>query len=337
MSRTYIAITGKPKVETATTPVVNTPAKPVAVKPLRVAEPVDEIPFIEVGGPRQKPVAALVKPAPVVAKPVAVPQPATPTPNIVRAHFSQPQIVPMQRATAPQHIQQPPALQVMKVAFQAMPELRMFGHGGSRMADELISFHQPQHPVSQQYRQLQQAMAQQLPKQDRAVLVLTAVGAGHELKTTALNIAVSRALDQRGRVLLIDGDPTSTSLAVSLGCADQPGLSELLHQQVPIGLGIQATELANLHVMPWGQATQPLTEAAWARLPMIMTRLMQRFEWVLINTPRHRAELSRWLSFTDGVYLVVRQEEWDSPHVDDAHDAIRQQGGHLRGCLMTAA
>lgn len=35
--------------------------------------------------------------------------------------------------------------------------------------------------------------------------------------------------------------------------------------------------------------------------------------------------------------MVVRQDEWDSPHVDQAHDAIRNSGGKLRGCLMTAA
>ena len=38
---------------------------------------------------------------------------------------------------------------------------------------------------------------------------------------------------------------------------------------------------------------------------------------------------------SDGVYLVLRPDEWDSPHADLAHDGITRAGGKLRGCVTT--
>ena len=64
---------------------------------------------------------------------------------------------------------------------------------------------------------------------------------------------------------------------------------------------------------------------------------MQRFEWIIVDAPHQIEGLKRWVGLTDGIYMVVRQDEWDSPQVDQANEAIRSIGGKIRGCLMTAA
>lgn len=311
MSRTFQAISNRGRTETHGPKPVTTDEPLIAPRILQTVEettadtlPADEVPFIEVGGPRPKKVEAV--------KPVAL----------------KPAMVKVVDPTAP------PSLPIMQIAFQPMPELKAFA--GSRMAADLVTFHQPAHPVSGQYRQLHQAMAAQLPKADRAVMVLANVADDAGASTAALNLAISRAIDHRGRVLLIDAKPGTPTIASRVGCVDQPGLSELLTQLAPLGIALQPTELHNLTVLAWGQAGRDLDEQAWSRLPVVMTRLMQRFEWILVDAPRGD-DLKRWVAMTDGVYLVVRKEEWDSPNVDSAHEAIRAMGGQLRGCLMTAA
>ena len=48
-----------------------------------------------------------------------------------------------------------------------------------------------------------------------------------------------------------------------------------------------------------------------------------------------RFPLTDWARASDGVYLVLRPDEWDSPHADMAHDGITRAGGKVRGCVTT--
>ena len=73
-----------------------------------------------------------------------------------------------------------------------------------------------------------------------------------------------------------------------------------------------------------------------ARLPGLLDRLRQRFTRVLIDAPAWgSAPLTGWVKAADASFLVVRERDWDAPHVDAAHDGLRRAGAKLRGCVTT--
>src|SRR5262245_10190887 len=85
-----------------------------------------------------------------------------------------------------------------EVSFQLLPENPSPTPPGS----ELIAYHRPDRPAARQYRMLADGIAAQYPVGRPPVLVLTAVAARSIGTSTVANLAVTRASDGFGRVLI---------------------------------------------------------------------------------------------------------------------------------------
>jgi len=234
-----------------------------------------------------------------------------------------PQLIPPRPAPIPS---------APEVVFQLLPEAVR----GPALppGPDLVAYHRPDHPAARQYRLLADGIAAQHPGGRPPVLLFTPVSARTAGTATVANLAVTRAADGYGRVLVIEAERGVGSAAERFGIPPVPGLRELLARTIPLGMALHRTGVEGVYLVPAGKTEVGTDEAV--RLPALLDQLRGRFEWILVDAPVWgSAPLTDWARASDGVYLVLRPDEWDSPHADMAHDGIARAGGRLRGCVTT--
>jgi Mrp family chromosome partitioning ATPase len=147
------------------------------------------------------------------------------------------------------------------------------------------------------------------------------------------NLAVTRASDGIGRVVVIEAERCEGSSAQRFGVPPVPGLRELLARMVPISMALHRTSVDGVYILPAGNVRIGADELT--RLPALVDHLRTRFDWVVVDAPNSGTQVvADWAKVSDGVYLVLKPDEWDSPTVDLAHEGIERTGGRLRGCVV---
>jgi Mrp family chromosome partitioning ATPase len=200
--------------------------------------------------------------------------------------------------------------------------------------EELVAYHRPEHPLARQYRLLVDGISTQLPKNRTPALLFTPVSNRLNATWTVLNLAATRASDGNGRVLVVELERTETSSSTSLGVPATPGLRELLTRNVPLTLSLHRTGVEGMLLLPAGKAEVGIDE--FERLPGLLNQFRAKFDWILIEAPSWGTmPLNDYAKSSDGVYLVMNPDEWDSQHADAAHQHLLHAGGKVRGCVTT--
>jgi Mrp family chromosome partitioning ATPase len=274
----------------------------------------DQVPFIEVGG------------TPGKKTQIAMSLTLTPVPNPA----------PLKLAAPPK----PAANGRLQVAFYPLPERPVNSEDGKRIAPELIAYHSPDDPLSALYRSVQAGIAQQQTRTDCPLLVFTPIGNEELAAIAVLNLAVTRAREENRRILVIEANHERPRIADRLGIASLPGLRELLNRGIPLSAALHRTAQKNLFALPPGDSNVPVPHEAEERLPQVLNHLRKRFDWIVVNAPEWgNGGATEWAGLGDGVYLVVRQEQWESTQIEAAHEAMILDSIKLRGYLtldMTA-
>jgi Mrp family chromosome partitioning ATPase len=307
----------------------------VAVVALTPEPPLEDdatVPFIEVGGPREPTLRLVPAPTSNADLPGALAQNLTPRPpsRSGKGENSLESSPPFPlREGGPGGLGASPS-NLFTIRFQPVHAARLSGR--SPVA-ELITFHQPDHPVSVQYRSLAAEIARQLPGTSPRVLLFTGSAGGVGTSTVLLNLAITLAR-QDAKVTVADAHLNRPALAARLGLPAGPGLREVLAGQMPPTWCVQETAHPNLLVLPAGTAGTPREGAS---LPAILELLRNRSDWVLVDAgPWADGPMAADLSAGgDAVYIVVPQETAAAPETAALQDDILQQTGRLRGCVVT--
>ena len=117
---------------------------------------------------------------------------------------------------------------------------------------DVIAHHQPDHPISGQYRELLAALTPPLAPEDTAVLLLTPALPNTDAVAVVLNLAVTAARKGGRRVIVVDADLRRPTLAEHLGLTARPGLLEVLAGTVTLEQALQPSKQANLAVLTAG-------------------------------------------------------------------------------------
>lgn len=308
MSRTFRVISGA--------------AEPIAAR--RDPAEFDEVPFVEVGGPDgvvtsiQSPTVAIHKPAAPSVKSAPAPRPAPP---------------PAARPAPPPPLPDSP---VLSVTFHRYPKpgLRLM-HAG--IAPDVVAFHFPEHPVSGEYKRVCEEMLGQYDLPGPRAALFTAAEPHAGTTTVLVNAAVTLVTHHAHRVLVVDANFGRPGVAHRLGCAESPGLADVLGQSIPLAWALQPTAVPNLHVLPSGTVTDATEEALAADFPRLMAQLRQWFDWVVIDAGVW-AELPGGegaASAADGVYLVTREGDMERDQFTGLRAEIAAAGGPVRGFVST--
>jgi len=137
----------------------------------------------------------------------------------------------------------------------------------------LLSVSAPRNQMSEEYRAIKRPVlaaidAEESHAQDsRNVIMVTSCVSGEGKTFSAINLALSIALEKDREVLLVDSDITNPSCGKRLGFDnDEPGLTELLHnkQRDPEDL-IWQSDIPNFRFLPAGITHNHVTELLSSR------------------------------------------------------------------------
>jgi Mrp family chromosome partitioning ATPase len=288
----------------------------------------EEIPFIEVGG-RQTPMEAspsvLASAPPRVAKrPVADASPApSPAPHVMA------------------DVAHAPAIPAPKtLLFRPFPDApAVLPPADARFAKRLVAFHEPDHPTSEQYRQLSAALEAQLGRGKARILMFAPGTAAVDSTTVLLNLAIARVRLNATPVAIVDANLRRPALARSLGLPGAPGLRELLGGQISLRRSLQETGQSNLIALVAGVGVETdLTMLARPAMRSVLNHLRSRFDWILIDAPcwSGRPELAALAAACDAVYLVLPAGDADDRDREDLMRVMVEQGAPVRGCIFAS-
>jgi Mrp family chromosome partitioning ATPase len=281
-----------------------------------------EVPYIEVGGPGR-----LLDASPMVLaaggrRPSAWKQSSLP---------ARPQSIPLPTACSTQ------MAGPLMITFRPVAPLAVIGPPQERFAAELITFHKPDHFVSEQYRSLLAGIAAQAPVGGAQVLLFTAATGRTGTTTVLLNLAVTIAKQDK-RVAVVDANWRRPAIAERLGLNPGPGLADVLRGAAPWSRTLRETGQTNLLALVGAEPnrvseTGPHGEA----LRGLLCRLRRHFEWILIDGASWDGgpEIAALSAACDAVFLVLRPTEVETTAVAELVRLLTHLGGYVGGYILT--
>ena len=273
-----------------------------------VEEEEEEIPFIEVGGPREPGEGILLPPLP----PLEMPRPKIEASPVHNSNFMTVRFQPL-AAAAPEVV--------------------------SQLAVELVAFHQPDHAISAQYRDLTTSLLVQTPMEQPRVLLFTGASAGVGTTTVVLNTAITLARHNLRRVVIVDVHYKRPAAAVRLGLPESPGLRNVLAGRVALDAAVRPTAVPGLMVLPAGSADlSSSARLAGERMREILWELREHYDLVVLDAPHWdgRPEIVALGSACDAVYLCLPEKDHETEATAELMQIMPEQGAQLRGCILTS-
>lgn len=268
------------------------------------AAPLEEVPFVEIGGPNG-PVFSAPKPA-VAEPPREFPRLASPG-------------------------------RFLSVTFHDATTKAKVAPPLDSPDAELVALLYPDHPVSGEYRVLRDEIRAQLPEPASKVLLFTAASPEAGTTTVMLNLGVTLAAEKNTRVLVVDANVTRPGVAPKLALKSSPGLAEVLSHQLPLTWALQQTAAANLQALSAGAVLETTPSAIGLDLPKLVGQLRQWFDWVLIDGGVWGVvpERDGTCPAADAVYLVTREADVGRSEFTGVRGWVKELGGVLRGYVTT--
>lgn len=134
------------------------------------------------------------------------------------------------------------------------------------------------------FRRLRATLFAHESQQPLQTLLVTSAEPGEGKSTIVANLAYSMALGGQN-VLLIDADLRAPVQHKSFRLENNLGLTDVLGGATPVERAVQKSGLANLSVLTAGRSVNDPGELLRRRMPMLMTKLRQSFDVILIDSP----------------------------------------------------
>ena len=168
------------------------------------------------------------------------------------------------------------------------------------------------------------------------VLAITSPGRGEGKSTTAVNLAVTMAMDGN-QVLLVDGDMRKRSLHEYLNIPGDIGLSTLLRKRGSIRSAIQKTSIENVDCIPAGPAIPNAAELLRSDVADELFRnLREWYDAVLIDCPPAAGlgDAQVISKLADGILLVVSISHTHKSHLETAIRMLGYTGVPILGLVV---
>lgn len=200
----------------------------------------------------------------------------------------------------------------------------------------MLFFNQEENGLgTEQFRTLRSRLYQMREKASLKRILVTSALPQEGKSFVAANLAQVLVRQHGRRVLLIDGDLRVARLHTALGTTSSPGLADYLLGESDEFSIMQRGSMENLFFLPSGRTvTHPAELIANGRLKVLLQRVEQLFDWIIIDSPPAVpvSDASQLANFCDGVLMVVRSNA--TPY-DTAQKARQEfQGKTLLGVVL---
>ena len=187
----------------------------------------------------------------------------------------------------------------------------------------LVALDNMQSPSAEAYRSLRTNLLFSQAVHELRTLVITSATPAEGKTTTAANL-VSTFAQQGVRVLLIDCDLRRPRVHTVMSMSREPGLTQLLLEQVTVDQAVRAGSIPNLFVLPAGRLPpNPSELLGGTRMKQLLETLSESFDLLVLDSPPilltpDSAVLG---AVCDGVLLVLRA---GTTQQQAAREALRQ-------------
>ena len=201
---------------------------------------------------------------------------------------------------------------------------------------DLICLDEPKSVAAEAFRTLRSNIQFAGFNKDQRVLLVTSAEPGEGKTTTMLNLGIVM-MQANQKVLLIDADMRKPSVHVRLCIPAEPGLSNLLINQVEATAAIQHVPETKLDVITSG--TVPPNPAELLNSPKmgeILQLVKREYDYVLIDSPpllpaTDAQVLSRYV---DGTLMVINSGKAEEENVRKAKSLLELAGANLMGFVL---
>ena len=167
-------------------------------------------------------------------------------------------------------------------------------------------------PFVDAYKILRTQVMHRLRENNWNVLGITSPGHGEGKTLTAVNLAVSLAMETSQTVLLVDADLRSPSIHEVFGLDDCPGLADYLLDNQPVEDLLVHPGIGRFVLLPGGRAISNSTEILTSQK---MVALVEEFKnryparIVIFDLPPllHTADVLAFSPYTDALLFVVEE------------------------------
>lgn len=178
------------------------------------------------------------------------------------------------------------------------------------------------------YKILRTQVLQRLNENHWNVLAITSPGTGEGKTLTALNLAVSLAMEVDYTVLLVDANLRHPSLHEHLGLPGKPGLSDYLLEDTPLPeLLVHPEGIDHLTVLPGGSALLNSAEMLNSpKMSRLVDELKNRYAGriVIFDLPPvlDAADAMAFSPYVDATLLVVEEGKTTRSEIENAVDML---------------
>ncbi|MFO0940324.1 MAG: polysaccharide biosynthesis tyrosine autokinase [Pirellulales bacterium] len=203
------------------------------------------------------------------------------------------------------------------------------------IAGEILTYHAPTNPISEQIRTIRTQLVFQLGDQNQ-LLATTSPNQGDGKTTVVTNLAISLATAGKS-VLIVDCDMRRPNLHGQFGIDYQKGLADVLLDQLEIEDAIKAGPVEKLSLMTAGQiANNPAELLSSEKFRNLLEVLRNKFDIVILDCPPLLPVTDPAIiaPMVDHVLLVTQLDEHSGPKALRCHKILASLGTHLIGIVV---
>ncbi|MCV2395820.1 polysaccharide biosynthesis tyrosine autokinase [Actinotalea sp. M2MS4P-6] len=205
--------------------------------------------------------------------------------------------------------------------------------------DSLAVATSPHSPLAESYRRLRTNLQFLDASRPLRCVVVTSSLPGEGKSTTAINLALVMA-EKGAKVLLVDADMRSPSVADLCGLEGSAGLSGVLIHEAELGDVVQPWQVHGLDVIAAGQIPpNPGQLVESTAMENFLHEAQERYDMVILDTAPLLAvtDAAILAHRTDGAIVVARSKRVRRPDLAEALASLDAVGAHVLGVLLNGA
>ncbi|CAM3832581.1 CpsD/CapB family tyrosine-protein kinase [Mesobacillus thioparans] len=201
---------------------------------------------------------------------------------------------------------------------------------------KLVTFFAPKSPISEQYRTIRTNIEFSSVDEDIQTIMITSAGPGAGKSTTAANLAVVFA-QQEKRVLLIDADLRKPTVHYTFNLTNTFGLSSVLSKQMQLVEAVDESEIENLGILTSGPVPPNPAELLGSKaMNQFLAEAKQHFDVIIFDTPPMLAVTDAQVlaNKCDGSILVVYSGKTEMDEAAKAKELLTNTKSKLLGAVL---
>ena len=211
-----------------------------------------------------------------------------------------------------------------------------------RINPAIVSYHSSDSAISEEYKIMRTnflSMTQE-GKLERPIQSVVISSAHHKegKSVTAVNFAVTLALDGQRNVLLVDCDLRRPSVGRLMGVKPRHDIVSVLAEGVSLEKAVLPTPLPRLNVIVCNSIpANPAELIGSPRMKKLMSSLRGMYDIIVYDSPPIMAVTDAVVlgAEADGIVMAIQARRTQRERIHDAEDLLRQAHANLLGFVLT--